>query len=153
VSIRRIPDDKEIRRIDPGPILGEYLFFSADERFLVTLGDGYTLRVWRVADGQPALREEIRGGRAHAFSPDGRQLAVAQQEGVRCFDLETGQELKRWSLPATARALAFHPDNRKLAVGYLNSRVTSVYDATSGALLTELPVGDMSDQVVAWHPD
>ena len=28
-----------------------------------------------------------------------------------------------------------------------------MYDAASGALLTDLPVGAMSDQVVAWHPD
>jgi eukaryotic-like serine/threonine-protein kinase len=153
LSIRSIPDDQEIRRITSGPILGEYLFFSPDERFLVGLGEGYTLHVWRVADGQPALRDELRGCRSHAFSPDGRQLAVAWHEWVLCFDLTTGREVKRWRLPATARALAFHPDNSKLAVGYFNPRGASVYDAASGALLTDLPVGATSDQVVAWHPD
>jgi WD40 repeat protein len=152
ISIRRIPDDQEIRRIASGPILGEYLFFSPDERFLLALGEGYTLHVWRVADGQLALRDELRGCRAHAFSPDGRQLAVDWQARVLCFDLETGQEVKRWRLPASARALAFHPDNRRLAVGYFNARPVSVYDATAGALLTDLPVGT-SDHVVAWHPD
>src|SRR5262249_55454543 len=93
------------------------------------------------------------GCRAHAFSPDGRQLAVGQRDWVLCFDLATGQEVKRWRLPAQARTLAFHPDSDKLAVGYAVSRVASVYDAASGALLTDLPVGVMSDQVVAWHPD
>jgi serine/threonine protein kinase/WD40 repeat protein len=153
LSIRRIPDDQEIRRIASAPILGEYLFFSPDERFLVGLGEGYTLRVWRVADGQPALRDELRGCRSHAFSPDGRQLAVGWQEWILCFDLATGQEVKRWRLPALARALAFHPDSGKLAVGYFNARAVSVYDAARGALLIDLPVGAVSDQVVAWHPD
>ncbi|HEV3343139.1 MAG TPA: protein kinase [Pirellulales bacterium] len=153
ISIRRIPDDQEIRRIASGPILGEYLFFSPDERFLLGLGEGYTLRVWRVADGQPALRDELRECRSHAFSPDGRRLAVSRQEWIHCFDLATGQEVKRWPLPASAHTLAFHPDNSKLAVGYYSSRAASVYEAARGALLTELPVGAMSDQVVAWHPD
>ena len=153
ISIRSIPDDQEIRRIAAGPILGKYLYFSPDDRFLLGLGDGYTLGVWRVADGQPVLRDELRGCRAHAFSPDGRRLAVGQQEWVLCFDLATGQEVKRWRVPAPAHTLAFHPDNGKLAVGYFSSSVASVYDAASGALLTDLPVVAMSNQVVAWHPD
>jgi WD40 repeat protein len=153
ISIRSIPEDREVQRITTGPIEGEYLSFSPDERFLVALGEGYRLHVWRVADGQSVLRHEWRGCRGHAFSPDGRRLAVAWQESVLCFDLATGREVKRWGLPAPARALAFSPDNGKLAVGYFPARPTSVYDAASGALLTELPVGGMSDQVVAWHPD
>jgi WD40 repeat protein len=153
LSIRTIPDDREVRRIAFGPIEGDYLFFSPDERFLVALGKGYALGVWRVADGQLALREEIRGCRAHAFSPDGRQLALSRQDWVLCFDLATGHEVKRWRTPATARALAFDPDSRKLAVGYFSARPASVYDAVTGALVTDLPVGAMSDQVVAWHPD
>jgi serine/threonine protein kinase/WD40 repeat protein len=153
ISIHSIPDGQEIRRIASGPILGGYIFFSPDERFLLALGEGYTLRVWRVANGQLALRDDVQGCRSHAFSPDGRQLAVGWQEWVLCFDLATGQEVKRWRLPASPRALAFHPDNRKLAVGYLDARVASVYDAASGSLLTELPVGAVSDHAVAWHPD
>ena len=36
--------------------LEKYLYFSPDDRFLLGLADGFTLRVWRVADGQPVLR-------------------------------------------------------------------------------------------------
>jgi serine/threonine protein kinase/WD40 repeat protein len=153
LSIRSIPDDQEIRRIASGRIQDEYLAFSPNERFLVGLGEGYSLHVWRVADGQPALRDERRGCWSHAFSPDGRQLAVGWREWVLCFDLATGQEVKRWPLPARASGLAFHPDSSKLAVGYFRSSVASVYDLTRGALLTDLPVGAMTGQVVAWHPD
>jgi serine/threonine protein kinase/WD40 repeat protein len=153
ISIRSIPDDREVRRIDAGSILGEYLFFSPDERFLLALGEGFVLRLWRVDDGQPVLRDELPGTRAHAFSPDGRHLAVSRHDRVLFFDLESGREVRRWRLPACARSLAFHPDGGKLAVGYFKARAASVYDATNGALVADLPVGAMSDQVVAWHPD
>jgi WD40 repeat protein len=153
LSIRSIPDDQEVRRITSGTIQGDYLFFSPDERFLVALGEGYALRVWRVADGQSVLRDELRECRSHAFSMDGQRLAVGWRDWVVCFDLATGQEVKRWQLPAIARALSFRPDNAQLAVGYFNARAVSVHDATTGALLTDLPVGAMSDQAVAWHPD
>jgi serine/threonine protein kinase/WD40 repeat protein len=153
ISIRSLPGDQEIQRIASGRILGSYLYFSPDDHFLLCLEEGYTLRVWRVADGQRALRDELRGVRAHAFSPDGRRLAVVRKEWTLCFDLATGQEVTRWRLPAPAHTLAFHPDNGKLAVGYFSPGVTSVYDAVSGALLADLRVGAMSNQVVAWHPD
>ncbi len=153
LSIRSIPEDREIRRIASEPILGEYLFFSPDERFLIGLSEGYMLRVWRVADGQSVLKDEYPGCRSHAFSPDGRRLVVSQREWIVTFDLATGREMKRWRVPACARALAFHPNNGQLAVGYFTTHAPSVYDAASGALVTDLPVGTISDQVVAWHPD
>jgi serine/threonine protein kinase/WD40 repeat protein len=153
VSVRSLPDDRELRRIAAGPVLGPYLYFSPDDRFLLALVAGRTLRVWRVADGQPILRDEPRGCRGHAFSADGRRLAVGQQEWVLCFDLATGQEETRWRLPARVHTLAFRPDDGQLAVGYASSTVASVYDAASGVLVADLPVGPMSDQVVAWHPD
>src|SRR4051812_3820472 len=83
ISVRSLADDRELRRIasDPLPV-GYNLFFSPDERFLLAFGQRRELRVWRVADGQPALRDRPRGCGAHAFSPDGRQLAVSQQERV-----------------------------------------------------------------------
>ena len=155
ISIRSIPDDREVRRIAFGPLFtGNNLYFSPDERFLLGIGEGRTLHVWCVADGQRVLRDEPSGTRLpNAFSPDGRQLAVGQQKEVLCFNLATGQEVKRWRLPSQASALAFHPDNGKLAVGYENASVASVYDTASGDLLTDLPVGAVSYQTVAWHPD
>ena len=99
------------------------------------------------------LREEPRQCWATAFSPDSRHLAVGQQNSALRFDLATGQEINRWVLRSKAYTLAFHPDNRSLAVGYFGGSVASVYDAAKGTLLTDLPVGSMTRQVVAWHPD
>src|SRR5262249_30633095 len=76
ISIRRVSDDQEIRRITAGPLLEKSLYFSPDGRFLIGLADGLRFRLWRVADGQPVLSDDLRGCRAHAFSPDGATLAV-----------------------------------------------------------------------------
>src|SRR5262249_14191087 len=128
ISIRSIADDQEGRRIASGPITtGGNLYFSPDEQFLLGFGEGNALRVWRVADGQPALRDEPGGCNYPAFRPDGRRLAVAQQEWVLCFALATGQEVKRWRTPTPIQALAYHPDNRRLAVGSMSASA-SVYD-------------------------
>src|SRR5439155_16753766 len=98
---------------------------SPDDRFLVALGEKYALHVWRVADGQPAIHDELEGCRSHAFSPDGQRLAVGQGESVLCFDLATGQEVNRFRLRAPAHCLSFHPDGGKLAIGYFSSNVAS----------------------------
>jgi WD40 repeat protein len=153
ISIRSIPADREIRRIASGPILGKCLYFSPDDRYVLAIEEGFRLRIWRVADGQPVLRDDLRDCRAHAFSPDGRRLAIGQRDWVLLFDLATGQEVKRWHLAASVHALDFHPDNSKLAVGYFNSDIVSVHDTASGEHLAELAVGLMAEQYVYWHPD
>ena len=94
-----------------GPDLGEYLFFSPDDRFLLGRGDGHTLRVWRVADGQ-----QIHPGRAprmprrtRSARTAGRLAVGSSREWVLCFDLATGQEVHRWRLPAQALAIGVSP--------------------------------------------
>ena len=107
--------------------------------------DGHTLRVWRVADGQPALRDELRGCRAHAFSPDGRH-AGGRPAGVGPL-LRPGDGSGSAALaPARAGPRAgVSPGQRPTGRRVLRSSVASVYDAASGALLADLPVGAMRE--------
>ena len=70
-----------------------------------------------------------------------------------CFDLAAGRESRRWATPGEISTLDFNPDNRRLAVGYSSSSFVSIYDAHRGRLLADLPVGDSTAEVVAWHPD
>src|SRR5262245_3648184 len=155
ISIRSLPDDREVESIVAAPTKVGALQLSPDGRYLARLEDGYKLRVWRLADRESVLLEEPRQIFGWTFSPDSRQLAVGQQGWILRFDLATGRELNRWQLPkkTSAYGLAFHPDNRQLAVGYADASVASVYDATTGNLIADLPVGATRDQVVAWHPD
>ncbi len=157
ISIRSLPDDREIHSFVGPSTNVSALWLSPNGRYLVTLvtlNNSSSLRVWRVADGEEVIRQKLQTF-VFAFSPDSRQLVVGKQGWILRFDLATGRELNRWQLPQNmhAQALAFHPDNSKLAVGYARSNVASEYDAASGALLTDLPVGAMTESLVAWHPD
>jgi serine/threonine protein kinase/WD40 repeat protein len=153
ISIRSLPDDREIESIDSAPTERGNLWLSPDGRYVANLEDRDTLKVWRVADRAAVLRVELDQLQGCAFSPDSRHLAVGRQGCVIRFELATGKEVNRWVLPSKANYLAFHPDNRRLGVGYWDSNFASVYDATNGEHVAELPIGANRLQVVAWHPD
>src|SRR5436309_4256106 len=129
------------------------MWLSPNGQFLAAHDNQHALQLWRIADGKSLLREELRQCWTSAFSPDSRRLAVAKDDWVFCIDLASGQETRRWRLPAAAHRLAFDPNNRRLAVGYSNSTVASIYDSAQGSHVADLPVGLMEHQVVAWHPD
>jgi serine/threonine protein kinase/WD40 repeat protein len=158
ISIRTLPDDREIQSIVSTPTLRGVLL-SPDGRYLANFEPRAWLRVWRVADRAVVLRQQPGKTLGWAFSPDSRQLAIGlqvrHQGWILRFDLATGKEKNRWQLPYGARAneIAFHPDNHRLAVGYEDASFASVYESTTGELVASLPVGPIRGQVVAWHPD
>jgi serine/threonine protein kinase/WD40 repeat protein/Flp pilus assembly protein TadD len=153
VSVRSIPDDRELVRVQAGE-RPRRLDLSPDGRFLVVLGQGWDVRVWRVADGQPAIPTVPSPCFAVTFTPDGRHLAVGWSDRLRRFELESGRELPSWPLAAKAHALAFSPNGRRLAVGFYHPRAAvSIHDTLDPARVWELQVGLSSGQVVAWHPD
>jgi Flp pilus assembly protein TadD len=84
------------------------------------------VRVWDAASGQEllTLKGHTRGVGSVAYSPDGRRLASAGQDGtVRVWDAAGGQELLTLKRHTTAPFLvidvafsvAFSPDGRRLA--------------------------------------
>ena len=107
---------------------------------------------------------ESMGGKVTGFwvlTGEYRYLAVGQQVGAMgkpayeavCFDVRRGEEVKRFPLPARPYYLAFHPNNRRLAVGYSKAEIASIYNSADGAVVADLPVGAMSEQIVAWSAD
>jgi tetratricopeptide (TPR) repeat protein len=155
ISIRSIPDDQQIQRIQVKPESGiSFLGLSPDGQFLAVLDGAFTLRVWRVADGEMVLPDEPRQCFPAAFSPDSRQLAVGHEGSLLCFDLASGRQVTRFGQgTAKASTLAWHRDNRQLAVAYYNNTLVSIYDTAKGSPVATLPVGPMAEQVLAWHPD
>src|SRR5262249_43902229 len=111
VSIRRVRDDAEIRRL---PGAGLCVWCSRDGKFLAVESDQYNrrLQVWKVNGEKPIVETEAgfygKMGAAD-FSPDSRELAVGHSDGtLSLYDLATGQELRQFQLGLPAiRHLAF----------------------------------------------
>jgi serine/threonine protein kinase/WD40 repeat protein len=155
ISIRTIPDNRELQRLESGPETkpDRTFTFSPDGRFIALLNASGTPRVWLWERGELALKSAPSNCSALAFSPDSRHVAVAHEAWITCFDLSTGEERRRWQTRDQAYSINFHPDSRRLAVGYYSSNVVSIYSADKGEHVADLPVGASSMTIVAWHPD
>ncbi|PSN07399.1 hypothetical protein C7293_30640 [filamentous cyanobacterium CCT1] len=66
--------------------------FNSDGTFAVTTAEDGTARVWDLSGRQAALYE----GDLAAFSPDGQQVAIVQNFGVKIFEVETLPKLIAW---------------------------------------------------------
>src|SRR5262249_32841237 len=70
--------------------------------------------LWDTATGTRLRRWEVSGDTsARAFTPDGRALATAAEDGVSVWDLETGT--RRFHSPGPATLVRPSPDGRVLA--------------------------------------
>jgi len=158
ISIRTIPDDRELRRLHSSPAHRrqsefDYLTFSPGGRFIARLEENSKLSVWRCESGESVLKSSPVKCSARAFSPDSRRVALGHEAWITCFDLSTGEESRRWQTRDRAYTINFHPDSRTLAVGYYNSNVVSIYHADDGEHVADLPMGASIMTSVAWHPE
>jgi WD40 repeat protein len=104
--------------------------FSPDGRWLLVHGlqTGDGSRLWTTADWQPGPR---LGGRAFAFAPDGKMVAVEVGRGViRLVEPATGRDLARLEDPSqdVAIRLCFSPDGSLLASVTNDSRSIHLWD-------------------------
>jgi len=158
IRIRSYPDEREIKRLTPRPgvstaMKGRQFAFSPDGRFLVWLDANGQLELWRWQSGKAMIGNPPDDCATLVFSPDGKQAAVGHADWISCFDMDTGEESRRWRASDEIHALDFHPDSRRLAVGYLGSETVSIYDTENGVKLADLPMQNSNQNVVAWHPD
>lgn len=93
---------------------------------------GNVLQTVRLGNGDPRSDGAIRR-ESIAFSPDGRQAAMAYQDNsVRVIEMATGREthiLKGHT--ALVESIAFHPDGTRLASGGING-IVKVWDTENG---------------------
>jgi WD40 repeat protein len=118
--------------------------FSPDGRQLAVAGFGSSFPIV-VLDVSTGAQIQVLHGhtwvvRQLAFSPNGRHLASASNDGtVRVWDVRTGKEVggPPPRIEASVIGVAFSPDGQRLATASLDGAVR-VWDATSWRLLLVL---------------
>ena len=109
-------------RLLPGA-RADALVISPDGAYVVSTGDGYSIKVWDLASAR--LLHEVRdSGRAAdskapnavAVSPGSRYFATAHEGGaIHVWEIATARKLLTWKAhPESCRFLGFSADGRKL---------------------------------------
>src|SRR5262249_18308140 len=87
------------------------------------------------------------------FSPDGKLVALTNLEGIRLWDVESGEE--RWHAPTTAdqlfEAIQFSPDGRLMATG--QPRQVRLWQAADGRELFASPADRQRVQFIGLSAD
>jgi len=119
---------------------------ASDSTRIVRLLDAETgamLRLLGKAEAHDEERQNLSSPSSTAFSPDGKQLAVARwDQATTVWDLATGNVVR--TLPGTLNVV-WSPDGKKLAVdqGRVSKRMTKldlvVLDAATGTALYTAP--------------
>ena len=97
----------------------EHISFSPDGRMLAG-DDGERVNIWD-ADRSIILKSFAVKCTAFAFAPDGKWLAVAEEDGphvIKIFGLDTGKILRSWPTNGYwVRAIAYSSDGKHIATG------------------------------------
>lgn len=179
VRLWELETGKELRRFEHKYTIDSVAFSPDGRRVLSSSRDGdQTVRAWDRATGKElhSFRRHLRdgSGASHiqdtAFSPESRRvLAGGWDKAMRLWEVESGQELRRFDVGTYVEAVAFSPDGRRAlaAGGHAGSRpgavasprndgrgygVVQVWDAECGKELRRYD-GEVVTTSIAVSPD
>ncbi len=160
VELLAIPERTLVRKLGPHRGRINAVSFSNDgTRLLAAAGEPGVfgeVRLWHVADGQPA--GEFKGHAdslyAAVLSPDGKLLATSSyDQQIKLWDAATGKELRTLSGHNDAVFdLAFRPDGKILASAS-GDRTVKLWDVASGERLDTFGQPTKEQYCVAFSPD
>jgi serine/threonine protein kinase/WD40 repeat protein len=157
ISYRRRADDQVVRcwQVEGSCLVGHGI--SPDGRYVFAVchdcprGEKPVARVWDNVTGQLVLERPI--SLASTFRPDGKVLALAQDDGsVTLSDLTTGRDLAPVPPGPKVRNLRFNPSGQYLAVSRDRPEV-EVWDPAAARVVFRLPGEPYRGGSLAWSPD
>ncbi len=161
VHVWRVPEGEPVVEFAAHVGTVQALAFSPDGQFLVAVSMDRGVSLWQMPQGTLVRRftDPERGPvdilpLDATFSSDGALLAVSTENGVRVWEVESGEE--QYTIQAVQSAatnkLVFSPDGT-LLVGCGGQPLVGVWDAQSGEALGLLPTqGELCSNVV-FSPD
>jgi hypothetical protein len=143
------PEGKEIRRLDwPG----NHIFctgFSPDNRLYFGGGDSGTLRVWHIASGNQLHEFPVSVG---TITPDSKNLlGHAFGKTVFLFDLDNGQEVRKWEFTESIVTAALSRDGKQVVTGHAD-KTLRVWDFATGKEIRKLEGHEVAPSAV-FSPD
>jgi RNA polymerase sigma factor (sigma-70 family) len=105
--------------------------FSADGKTMASAGKDGKIFIWDTQTGRQIRQMDGAACNAVAFSPKGQSIAVAEDKGLRAFDLENGKEKFKKAVKEPVRAVAYSPDGKTLATAG-DDRFVRLWDAGTG---------------------
>jgi WD40 repeat protein len=141
-----------------GSVVG--VAFSADHRTLATGSWDRTVKLWDLqapaGDSLTELRTIPCAGLvvSLALSPDGRRLAVGQNNGIALYDPATGTQVGPFkTTPAPVPAVTFSPDSRHLISAGASDPAIKLWDVDADRPLIEIRLDPTPNSAVAVSPD
>src|SRR5258707_4695807 len=134
--------------------------FSSDQRFLLSAGSDYTLKLWDIGTGRllRTFQSEITSyANQVVFSPDGGRVLSGGDGGLHLWNTRSGALLHSMDVPQNglatyARAVAFSPDGKYLLSGHRDHKVR-LWDSENGVLLRTFEGHRDEVGSVAFSPD
>jgi eukaryotic-like serine/threonine-protein kinase len=163
VSLRRVSDQTEIRRIeyDGTPVI--YLTpFSQDSRFIGLRHANDRWTFWDVSKEQPHLALELVDDRSGALgriftfdcdiAPHKPEVAVTLPNGnFGIYNLLTGSKENEFVVPERPAAIAYNEAGDEIAISEPNRKAVAVYDVSTSGIKLVLPCSAQI-MAIAWSP-
>ena len=129
--------------------------FSRDGRFVLTLSDDRSIRLWDAQTAHPLTVLDGYRVTYAALSPDARRLAAVGSENwsVRLVDIATGRETRVFKGHTAAVVRAEFDPTGKLLITASDDATARLWDVESGAAVAVLKGNGVSVKSAAFSPD